>query len=287
MATGRSPGLAQFEGIEDIAIVAAPGASVGMSGAAWQDSADAVAASLLHHCKKMRYRVAGIDCCIVQSVSEVRALRSKLDSAHGALYYPWVKVAGADGKDLLLPPSGFVAGIYARNDVERGVQKSPASEMIRSATGFEVNITNAQQDELNPEGVNCLRSFDRRGHRVWGARTLSTAPDWQYVHVRRHLCYLERSIDKGTQWAAFEPNLEAKWAKVRQSIEDFLYGEWHHAAMPGDKPGAPFFVRCDRSTMMQDDLDNGRLVCLVGVAPLKPAEFIVFRIGQWTAHRKV
>ena len=158
--------------------------------------------------------------------------------------------------------------------------------MVRGAIGFETLINTAQQEVLNPEGINAFRFFEGRGNRLWGARTISSDPEWKYVNIRRYFAYLERSIDKGTQWAVFEPNGEALWANVRATIRDFLVNEWANGALLGDKPEKAFFVRCDRSTMTQNDLDNGRLVCLIGVAPLKPAEFVIFRIGQWTADQK-
>jgi phage tail sheath protein FI len=179
-----------------------------------------------------------------------------------------------------------VAGIYARNDTERGVYKAPANEVVTGAIGFETLLNKSQQDVLNPEGVNCFRFFEGRGFRLWGARTISSDPEWKYVNLRRYFAYLERSVDRGTQWAVFEPNGERLWANVRRTVEDFLFNEWQMGALLGDKPEKAYFVRCDRSTMTQNDLDNGRLVCLVGVAPLRPAEFVIFRIGQWTADRK-
>ena len=187
-------------------------------------------------------------------------------------------------KEIALPPSGFVSGIYARNDVERGVWKAPANEVVRGLTQFEININKARQDVLNPEGVNCLRFFEGRGHRVWGARTMSSDPEWKYVNVRRLFIYLEHSIDKATQWAVFEPNNERLWKNIRSAVEDFLYVLWRDGALLGSKPEEAYFVRCDRSTMTQNDLDNGRMICLVGVAPSRPAEFVIFRVGQWTAN---
>ena len=235
----------------------------------------------------MRYRIAVLDSAEGQTISEVRTC-ARVDSKHAALYYPWVTVLDPiTRREINLPPSGFVAGIYARNDVERGVYKAPANEVVRLALGFETLLNKGQQEILNPEGVNCFRFFEGRGMRLWGARTISSDPEWKYVNVRRYFAYLERSVDKGTQWAVFEPNGEQLWANVRRTIEDFLLNEWQNGALLGDKPERAFFVRCDRSTMTQNDLDNGRLVCLVGVAPLKPAEFVIFRIGQWTADRKV
>ncbi len=174
-------------------------------------------------------------------------------------------------------------GIYARTDIERGVHKAPANEVVRGLTRFEININKARNDVLNPEGINALRFFEGRGNRVWGARTMSSDPEWMYVNVRRLFIYLERSIDLAMQWAVFEPNNPRLWASIRGAVEDFLYVQWLAGALLGDTPEEAFFVRCDRTTMTQNDLDNGRLICLIGVAPVKPAEFVIFRIGQWTA----
>jgi len=186
-------------------------------------------------------------------------------------------------QDIHVPPSGFVAGIYARNDVDRGVHKAPANEVIRLADGLEVLVNKAQQDVLNPDGVNCLRFFEGRGFRVWGARTASSDPEWKYLNVRRYFAYVERSVEKGTQWAVFEPNGPELWSNVRSTVEDFLFNEFSNGHLLGVTPEEAYFVRCDRTTMTQNDLDNGRMVCLVGIAPLRPAEFVIFRIGQKTA----
>jgi len=221
------------------------------------------------------------------SVNGARDWRNETSSTRAAIYYPWVTVPDPFvGGDLHLPPSGFVAGIWARNDITRAVFKAPANEVIVSATGLERRLTKGQQDVLNPEGVNCLRFFAGRGNLVWGARTISDDPEWKYVSVRRYFAYLEHSIERGTQWAVFESNGDALWANVRRTIEDFLLTEWKSGALLGTDPKEAFFVRCDRSTMTQNDLDNGRLVCLVGVAVVKPAEYVIFRIGQWTASAK-
>jgi hypothetical protein len=179
-----------------------------------------------------------------------------------------------------------VAGIYARNDIERAVFKAPANEVVTGAIGFEKLINRAQQEVLNPLAVNCFRFFEGRGYRLWGARTATSDPEWKYVNLRRYFAYLEHSIDKGTQWAVFEPNGERLWANVQRTISDFLFNEFQNGALLGSKPEEAYFVRCDRSTMTQNDLDNGRLVCKIGVAALRPAEFVIFRIGQWTADKQ-
>jgi uncharacterized protein len=243
---------------------------------------------LIAHAQRMRYRIAVLDSGDNQALSQIRAMRAKIDSKYAALYYPWVRVLDPITRaEIILPPSGFVSGIYARNDITRAVYKAPANEVINLALGFESLLSKSQQDVLNPEGINCLRFFEGRGFLVWGARTVSSDPEWKYVNLRRYFAYVERSIDRGSQWAVFEPNGEQLWANVRRTIEDFLLNEWQMGALLGDKPEKSFFVKCDRTTMTQNDLDNGRLVCLVGIAPLRPAEFVIFRIGQWTADRKV
>jgi phage tail sheath protein FI len=278
-------GLKVFEDLEDISIVAAPGATFGYA----KNPADAASTvnALISHATRMRYRIAVLDSGDGQSIAEVRDMRAKLDSSYAALYYPWVRVLDPVTRaEINLPPSGFVAGIYARNDTNRAVYKAPANEVVNLAIGFETLINKSQQEVLNPEGINCFRYFEGRGFRLWGARTVSSDPEWKYVNLRRYFAYLEHSIDKGTQWAAFEPNGEMLWANVRRTIEDFMLNEWQSGALLGDKPDKAYFVRCDRSTMTQNDLDNGRLICLIGLAPLRPAEFVIFRIGQWTADRK-
>jgi phage tail sheath protein FI len=284
--TSVKTGLKSFEDVEDISIVAAPGSTFGYENG-YRADASQIVNLLISHATRMRYRIAVIDSGDGQSVADVRAMRAKIDSSYAALYYPWVRVLDPVTRtEINLPPSGFVAGIYARNDVNRAVYKAPANEVVNLAIGFEALLNKSQQDVLNPEGVNCFRYFEGRGFRLWGARTASSDPEWKYVNLRRYFAYLERSIDKGTQWAVFEPNGTQLWANVRRTIEDFLFNEWQTGALLGDKPDRAFFVRCDRSTMTQNDLDNGRLVCLVGVAPLRPAEFVIFRVGQWTADRR-
>lgn len=279
-------GLQMFEDIDDISIVAAPGSTFNYAGN--PGNANTILNLLIAHAQKMRYRIAVLDSGDGMGIADVRAMRARFDSTYAALYYPWVRVLDpVTRKEINLPPSGFVAGIYARNDTNRAVYKAPANEVVNLALGFEKLLNKAQQEVLNPEGINCFRFFEGRGFRLWGARTISSDPEWKYVNLRRYFAYLEHSIDKGTQWAVFEPNGEQLWGNVRRTIEDFLLNEWTMGALLGDKPEKAYFVKCDRSTMTQNDLDNGRLVCLIGVAPLRPAEFVIFRIGQWTGDRKV
>lgn len=281
-------GLKTFEDVDEISIVGAPGHSAKYGGDASADRAAQIVQFLLVHCQiRMRYRVAVLDSPDGDAVSEVQDYRGQFDSTHAALYYPWITIVDPldpDGRrEIQLPPSGFVAGIYARTDMQYGVFKAPANEVVLGAVNFETLLNTAQQDILNPNGINCFRFFRGRGFRLWGARTISSDPEWKYISVRRYFAYLEHSIDKGTQWAVFENNNDTLWANVRQTITDFLFNEWRNGALLGLKPEQAFFVRCDRSTMTQNDLDNGRLVCLIGVAVVKPAEFVIFRIGQFTA----
>lgn len=283
---GRKSGLLTFEDVDDISIVAAPGSTYKYEEATYQLQADTIQRSLIGHCERMRYRVAVLDSAEGHLVGEVRNYRAKLDSTHAALYYPWIRVLDpVTQREVNMPPSGFVAGIYARNDTTVGVHKAPANEVIRSAIGLQLLLNKGQQDVLNPEGINCFRYFEGRGNRLWGARTISSDPEWKYVNLRRYFCYLERSIDKGTQWVVFMNNDENLWANVRSTISDFLFSEWRQAHLMGTTPDQAYFVRCDQTTMTQNDLDNGRLVVEIGVSPVRPAEFVIFRIGQWTASK--
>jgi hypothetical protein len=284
-ATTFKTGLKTLEDLDDISIVAAPGSTANYTSRT--DDANTIISLLIRHAEYMRYRIAVLDSGDNLSISAVRAMRAKFDSKYAALYYPWVRILDPVTRvEINLPPSGFVAGIYARNDITRAVYKAPANEVVNLALSFELMLNKSQQEVLNPEGINCFRFFEGRGYRLWGARTISSDSEWKYVNLRRYFAYLEHSIDKGTQFAVFEPNGPALWANVRRTIEDFLLNEWQQGALLGDKPETSYFVRCDRSTMTQNDLDNGRLVCLIGVAPLRPAEFVIFRIGQWTGDRR-
>ena len=279
--------LGLLASIEDISIVASPGYS-SFGTAARQGIQDA----LITHAETRRaYRIAVLDTPAAQTPTTAIAVKSRIDSSYAALYHPWIFASNPLAQpgnssvpsEILLPPSGFVCGIYARNDNTKGVSKSPGNETVRGAIRFETDISFADQELLNPRGVNCLRFFPGRGNRLWGARTTSSDPEWKYVGPRRFFVYLEHSIDRSTQWSVFENNGPQLWANVRESVSSFLYNEWVSGALLGANPDEAFFVRCDRTTMTQNDLDNGRLICLIGVSVLKPAEFVVFRIGQKTA----
>jgi hypothetical protein len=232
----------------------------------------------------MRYRIAIVDPPDGESVSQVSSWRGQMDSSYAALYYPWVRILDpVTDVETNMPPSGFVAGIYARNDSNFGVHKAPANEIVTDALSFEVMLNKSQQDLLNPQGVNCFRFFEGRGYRLWGARTATSDPEWKYVNLRRYMNYLKHSIDNGTQSIVFQNNGPDLWASTTQLISDFLFNEFRNGRLLGTTKEQAFFVRCDLSTMTQNDLDNGRLVCLIGVSLLRPAEFVIFRIGQFTA----
>jgi phage tail sheath protein FI len=243
-----------------------------------------VQAALLVHCETLKYRFAVLDGLNTSDISQLQGHRNNHDSKYGGYYTPWLLTMDlATGREMLSPPSGYVLGICARVDNERGVHKAPANEVVRGITGIDLPFGDGEQDVLNPIGVNLIREFEGRGVRVWGGRCTTSDSEWKYVNVRRLFIYLEHSIDRGTQWVVFEPNTEALWKRVVDTIDSFLFGVWKSGALMGTAADQAYFVRCDRTTMSQDDIDNGRLVCEIGVAPAYPAEFVIFRIGQFTA----
>lgn len=268
-------GLAAFEQVDEINIVNVPDLYN-------VTDPDTLIDNVVSHCENMKDRFAVLDA--EQSKTDIPNFFPPKDSKYAAIYYPWIEVSNPlTGGRMLMPPGGHVAGIYARSDVERGVHKAPANEVVRGALDLEFQITKGEQDILNPRGINVIRAFPGRGIRVWGARTVSTDPEWKYVNVRRLFLFLEESIDEGTQWVVFEPNNEQLWARVKQTVTQFLTTVWRTGALMGTTPEEAFFVKVDRTTMTQDDIDNGRLIVEIGVAPTKPAEFVIFRIFQFTA----
>jgi hypothetical protein len=270
--SGNRTGIQALEDIDEISICLAPGM--------W---ASTVHNALIQHCEILKDRFAILDPQDGLSIEGIRTVRETLDTKYAALYYPWVEVRDPSvRRNVYVAPSGHMAGIYARVDVERGVHKAPANEVIRGITKIAQDVTKREQDLLNPKGINALRFFPGRSNRVWGARTVSSDASWKYVNVRRLFIFVEESIDEGTQWVVFEPNDEPLWARVRQTITNFLTTVWRSGALEGTKPDEAFFVKCDRTTMTQDDIDNGRLICIIGIAPVKPAEFVIFRIQQKT-----
>ena len=278
-------GLNTLRNVEDISIVAAPGRT-----------ALAMQSALINHCELMRYRFAVLDgpAPPQDTLTNVQVQRQQFDTKYAALYHPWVlipdpyPVSSGTRADYPIPPSGHTVGIYARTDIERGVHKAPANEVMRGIVGLQRVLNKEQHDILNPYpvNINVIRDFrpNNRGIRVYGGRCITSDSDWKYVNVRRLLIFIEASIDRGLQWVVFEPNAEPLWARVKRSIVNFLTLVWRNGALEGTKPEEAFFVKCDRTTMTQTDIEQGRLICLVGVAPVKPAEFVIVRIGLWTAH---
>jgi uncharacterized protein len=245
----------------------------------------AVQVAMIAHAERTANRVAILDAppdMTPQQVKRWRERDSNFDSKFAALYYPWIKVDGPDGEAIEVPPCGHVAGVYARSDNERGVHKAPANEVVRGALSATIQITKGEQDTLNPSGINCIRTFPGRGIRIWGARTLSSDPAWRYVNVRRLFNYVEASIERGTQWVVFEPNDADLWARARRDVSAFLTGVWRDGALFGATAGEAFFVKCDAENNPSDVRDRGQLYIDVGLAPVKPAEFVVFRFSQYT-----
>ncbi len=283
-AADRS-GLEGLEVAEDVTMVCCPDlVSRAVLGAIGREGVKAVQLAMIAHCERMGDRMAILDPLPAAAPQEVRRWREQeagYDSKFAALYYPWISVAGPDGQPMAVPPCGHIAGIYARNDNERGVHKAPANEVIRGALDSVMAITKGEQDTLNPIGVNCIRAFSGRGLRVWGARTLSSDPAWRYVNVRRLFNYVEKSIERGTQWVVFEPNDPDLWARVRRDVGAFLTGVWRNGMLFGRSPEEAFYVKCDAELNPPDVRDRGQLVVEIGLAPVKPAEFVIFRFSQF------
>jgi Bacteriophage tail sheath protein len=280
-------GFGGLETIDEVTMLAVPDLmSAYQLGALDLESVQAVQLAMIAHCELMGDRMAILDAppgLNPQQVKEWRVDKAGYDSAFAVLNYPWIRTANpGTGEIGFMPPSGHIAGIWGRNDDTRGVHKAPANEVIRGAISLEMQVTKNEHDLLNPVGINVIRSFPARGTRLWGARTLSSDPAWRYLNVRRLFNYLEESILLGTNWVVFEPNDEALWARVRRTISAFLVNEWRKGALFGSTPDEAFYVKCDSETNPSEGIDAGQLVCEIGVAPVKPAEFVVFRLAQFS-----
>jgi phage tail sheath protein FI len=272
-STGKRTGWLALDRISDISIYCEPFEMDPIL-------QSALTKSVIAHCEATRDRFAILQTS-QEATSDVTAIMPGSDSKYAALYHPWVQILDPlTNLPRNVPPCGHIAGIYARVDGDRGVHKAPANVTVNGAIGLKFDIKKGEQDILNPRGVNCIRAFQGQGIKVWGARTISRDPLWKYINVRRLFIFLEKSIEQGTQWVVFEPNNEALWSRVRQTISQFLTTVWRSGALMGATEEEAFFVKCDRTTMTQDDIDNGRLIVVVGVAPVKPAEFVIFRIAQ-------
>ena len=271
---GKRTGLQAFQENGNVSIMAIPGVT-----------APEVQASLIAFCENKKSCFAILDVPMeLKKTNDVANFRDMYDSTYAAMYHPWLEMYDAGAKRAAyFPPSGAMAGIYARTDIERGVHKAPANEVVRGCTGLSCAYNEGEQDILNPIGVNLIRSFTGRGIRVWGARTISSNGLWKYLNVRRLFIYVEESIKANTNWVVFEPNSTTLWNRVTRTIETFLATCWRDGALAGSTPSEAFFVECGPTTMTQDDIDNGRLICQIGIAPVKPAEFVIFRITQKTA----
>lgn len=269
---GKRSGLHAFNPIRDISLVVAPG-----------QSDPAIHDAVLTHCEVMRDRFAILDCPeeLGQTLDQMYRPR---DSTYGAYYFPWLQVFDPVSKqNKFIPPSGPVSGIFARTDAERGVHKAPANELVRGALGLKYSLTSSEQALLNPRGINLIRDMGDRGIRVWGARTLSTDPEWRYINVRRLFLVIEQSIMNGTQWAVFEPNDQNLWKKLVRNVRAYLLTVWRSGALFGESPEQAFYVKCDSETNPPELIDLGQVNIEIGVAPVKPAEFVIFKIGQMAA----
>jgi phage tail sheath protein FI len=279
-------GVGGLEAIDDITIVSVPDLMTSMPGQELDlEMVKAVQSLMISHCERMGDRVALLDSPPGLSPQEAHKWRMDIaayDSSYAALYYPWIQVNDpVQKRPVYIPASGHMAGIWARNDTTRGVHKAPANEVVRGVTGLAYNVTKGEQDILNPNGVNCIRAFPGMGIRVWGARTLSNNPAWRYVNVRRLFNFVEKSIERGTMWVVFEPNNPRLWARVRRDVTAFLTTVWRTGALFGATPDQAFYVKCDEELNPPESRDLGRLIIEIGLAPVKPAEFVIFRISQW------
>ena len=268
---GARTGLKCFEEIDEISLVAAPGVT-----------SPAVQDAMLTHCEVRKDRFAVLDSpeAIQGGVDKMPRPR---DSKYGGYYFPWIQVYDPERGNVYVPPSGHVLGVYARTDNERGVHKAPANEIVRGALGLRYHISKGEQDILNPRGINCIRLMQGGGIRIWGARTLSSDPSWRYINVRRLFIMVETSIERQTQWVVFEPNDFRLWKRVTRTISAFLTLIWRTGALMGETPEKSFFVKCDEETNPPEVTDVGQMIVEIGLAPVKPAEFVIFRIGQMPA----
>lgn len=279
-------GFSGLEAIDDITMLCVPDLMTAyQAGTLDLAGVKAVQLAMIAHCELMSDRIAIIDPppdLRPQQVKQWRTVTAGYDSRYAALYWPWVQVADPrSGKPIFLPPSGHVAGVWARNDDTRGVHKAPANEVVRGVLDLQSTLTRGEHDQLNPIGVNCLRFFPGQGIRVWGARTLSSDPEWRYLNVRRLFNYLEKSILGGTHWVVFEPNDEFLWSSVDRVISAFLRRIWRTGALFGRTPEEAFYVKCDAENNPPENRDAGILTVDIGIAPVKPAEFVVFRLSQF------
>jgi len=281
-------GLGGLEALDDVTMICMPDLMTSyQAGEIDMKGVQAVQQAVIDYCELVRYCFAILDAPPGMMPQEIKEWRFAVnyDSTRAAVYYPWIEIAdmtGNNGRTRTVPPSGHVAGVYARTDNTRGVHKAPANELVRACLGLEVQVTKGEHDLLNPIGVNVIRSFPGRGIRIWGARTLTSDPSWRYINVRRLFNMVEESIERGTQWVVFEPNDYFLWSRVSRDVRAFLTNVWRTGALFGKNPNDAFYVKCDEETNPPEARDLGQLVVEIGIAPVKPAEFVIFRISQWS-----
>jgi phage tail sheath protein FI len=269
-------GLVALADLDEISILCCPDES-------YFPNETNIAQALVSQCESLMYRFAILQSPVKAPLPARHTPSVPSQRGYAAYYFPWLQITNpSTGVPVLVPPGGHIAGIYARSDNNVGVHKDPANEIILGIDQLQLPINNQAQSILNPIGVNCLRYFKGQGNLVWGGRTSSPDPDWKYINVRRLFIFVEHSIQLGTQWVVFEPNDQTLWARARRSVTDFLTGLWMDGMLQGATKDQAFFVRCDQTTMTQADIDNGRFIMLIGIAPVKPAEFVIFRIGQFS-----
>jgi uncharacterized protein len=284
---GKRTGFGGLEALDDVRLVLCPDVMAGYDGSdGAKERVKMVQEAMITHCELMRFRFAVLDTPPGLNAQQAKEWRNyvNFDSSYAAMYYPWIRIANLSGSgsaSKLVPPSGHVVGVYNRTDSDRGVHKAPANEIVRGAIDLELQISRGEQDTLNPIGVNCIRAFPGRGIRVWGARTLSSDGSWRYINVRRLFIFIEASMDAGLQWVVFEPNDRNLWAKVRRDVNSFLRTVWGGGALFGSTPDEAFYVKVDDELNPPEIRDLGQLIIEVGVSPVKPAEFVIFRISQW------
>jgi len=270
---GKRTGIQAFVENNSISMMAVPGITI-----------PDVVVSLVGHCEIMKNRVAVLD--MPEDMAKTKDLieyRSMIDSTYAAMYHPWIQIYDKAAKKTgFIPPSGAVMGVYARTDMNRGVHKAPANETI-FCSGLKINYTKGEQDILNPEGINLIRQIPGQGIRVWGARTASSNSTFRYINVRRLFIYIEESIKANTNWVVFEPNDVTLWTRVNLTVSTFLDNLWRNGMLAGSTPSEGYFVEIGSNTMTKDDIMNGRLICNIGIAPIRPAEFVIFRVSQLTA----
>ena len=270
---GKRTGLQAFTENNVVSMLAMPGITI----------PEAVVA-LVGHCEKLRSRFAVLDMPKeMYKTADLIGYRQMVDSTYCAMYHPWIQVFDrSSNKADFIPPSGAVMGVYSRTDIDRGVHKAPANEVV-FCTGLSVNYTKDEQDILNPEGINLIRTLPGQGIRIWGARTASSNSAFKYVNVRRLFIFVEESIKANTNWVVFEPNDPTLWQRVNLTISNFLDGLWRNGMLAGESAAESYFVEIGPSTMTRDDINNGRLICNIGIAPSRPAEFVIFRVTQHTS----